>query len=44
MMEAGRQKQDDVEKSYDFLQKGNFYELTGNISRSTLRGSARQEL
>ena len=38
MMEAGRQKQDDVEKSYDFLQKGKFYELTGNISRSKLSG------
>ena len=36
MMEAGRQKQDDVEKSYDFLQKGNFYELTGKIPRGSL--------
>ena len=32
MMEVGRQKQEDVEKTYDFLQKGNFYELTGKIS------------
>src|SRR5215210_1363200 len=36
MMEAGRQKQDDVEKSYDFLQQGNFYELTGKIPRGSL--------
>jgi len=36
MMEAGRQKQEDVEKSYDFLQKGNFYELTGKIPRASL--------
>ena len=36
MMEVGRQKQDDVEKSYDFLQKGNFYELTGKIPRGSL--------
>jgi ABC-type nitrate/sulfonate/bicarbonate transport system substrate-binding protein len=36
MMEAGRQKQEDVEKSYDFLQKGNFYELTGKIPRGSL--------
>ena len=36
MMEAGRQKQEDVEKSYDFLQKGKFYDLTGKISKTTL--------
>jgi len=36
MMKAGRQKREDVEKSYDFLQKGHFYELTGKISRKTL--------
>jgi NitT/TauT family transport system substrate-binding protein len=36
MMEAGRQKQDDVEKSYDFLQKGNYYELTGKLPRKPL--------
>jgi len=36
MMKAGRQKREDVEKSYDFLQKGHFYELTGKISRRTL--------
>jgi ABC-type nitrate/sulfonate/bicarbonate transport system substrate-binding protein len=36
MMKAGRQKRDDVEKSYDFLQKGHFYELTGKLSRKTL--------
>jgi hypothetical protein len=36
MMKVGRQKRDDVEKSYDFLQKGHFYELTGKLSRKTL--------
>jgi ABC-type nitrate/sulfonate/bicarbonate transport system substrate-binding protein len=36
MMEAGRQKQEDVEKSYDFLQKGNYYELTGKLPRKPL--------
>jgi ABC-type nitrate/sulfonate/bicarbonate transport system substrate-binding protein len=36
MMEIGRQKQEDVEKSYDFLQQGNFYELTGKIPRGSL--------
>src|SRR5262249_22801986 len=36
MMEAGRQKQDEVEKSYDFLQKGRIYELTGDISKTKL--------
>jgi NitT/TauT family transport system substrate-binding protein len=36
MMEVSRQKQDDVEKSYDFLQKGNFYELTGKLPRKSM--------
>jgi ABC-type nitrate/sulfonate/bicarbonate transport system substrate-binding protein len=36
MADVSKLKQDDVEKSYDFLQKGNFYELTGKISRTTL--------
>jgi len=36
MMEVGRQKQGDVEKSYDFLQERNFYELTGKIPRGPL--------
>jgi ABC-type nitrate/sulfonate/bicarbonate transport system substrate-binding protein len=36
MMDVGHQKREDVEKSYDFLQKGNFYELTGKIPRRSL--------
>lgn len=36
MMHFGKQKQEDVEKSYDFLQKGHFYEPTGKISKRTL--------
>jgi NitT/TauT family transport system substrate-binding protein len=36
MADVSKLKRDDVEKSYDFLQKGNFYELTGKISRTTL--------
>jgi NitT/TauT family transport system substrate-binding protein len=36
MADVSKLNQDDVEKSYDFLQKGNFYELTGKISRTTL--------
>jgi NitT/TauT family transport system substrate-binding protein len=46
MMEAGKQKQDEVEKSYDFLQKGRVYELTGDISKTKLAAlvKALQEL
>ena len=36
MTEVSKLKRDEVEKSYDFLQKGNFYELTGKISRTKL--------
>jgi ABC-type nitrate/sulfonate/bicarbonate transport system substrate-binding protein len=36
MADVSKLKQDEVEKSYDFLQKGNFYELTGKISKTTL--------
>jgi ABC-type nitrate/sulfonate/bicarbonate transport system substrate-binding protein len=36
MAEVSKLKQEDVEKSYDFLQKGNFYELSGRISKATL--------
>lgn len=36
MADISKLKQEDVEKSYDFLQKGNFYELTGKISKTTL--------
>jgi len=36
MADVSKLKQEEVEKSYDFLQKGNFYELTGKIPRATL--------
>lgn len=36
LMEVSHQKQEDVEKSYDFLQKGNYYELSGKIPRGSL--------
>jgi ABC-type nitrate/sulfonate/bicarbonate transport system substrate-binding protein len=36
MADVSKLKQDEVEKSYDFLQKGNFYELTGKIPKGTL--------
>jgi NitT/TauT family transport system substrate-binding protein len=36
MMDVSKLNRDDVEKSYDFLQTRNFYELTGKISRVTL--------
>ena len=36
MMEIGRQKQEDVEKSYDFLQQGKFLESTGKVPRGSL--------
>jgi len=36
MVDVSKLNQADVEKSYDFLQKRNFYELTGKISKTTL--------
>jgi NitT/TauT family transport system substrate-binding protein len=36
MAEASKLKTDDVEKSYDFYRKGNFFEQTGKISRRKL--------
>ncbi len=36
MVEVSKLHQADVEKSYDFLQQRNFYELTGKISKATL--------
>jgi NitT/TauT family transport system substrate-binding protein len=35
MREVSKLNQSDVEKSYDFLQQRNFYELTGKISKAT---------
>jgi ABC-type nitrate/sulfonate/bicarbonate transport system substrate-binding protein len=36
MADVSKLKQEEVEKSYDFLQKGDFYELTGKIPKATL--------
>jgi len=36
MVEAGRLKEDDVAKSYDFLHKNEFFEATGRISRTKM--------
>ena len=36
MVEVSRLKSEDVEKSYDFFRKGNFFERTGTISRAKL--------
>jgi NitT/TauT family transport system substrate-binding protein len=36
MVDVSKLNQADVEKSYDFLQQRNFYELTGKISKTTL--------
>ena len=36
MATVSRIKTDDVEKAYDFLHKGNFFERTGAISRTKM--------
>jgi ABC-type nitrate/sulfonate/bicarbonate transport system substrate-binding protein len=36
MVEVSKLKAEDVEKGYDFLQKGNFFELTGKVSKGRL--------
>src|SRR4029077_3613150 len=36
MMEASKLKEDVVAKSYDFLQKNEFFEVTGKISRTKM--------
>jgi ABC-type nitrate/sulfonate/bicarbonate transport system substrate-binding protein len=36
MVEASKLKPDEVEKSYDFFRKGNFFEPTGRISRKRM--------
>ena len=36
MVDARRLKSEDVEKSYDFFRKGNFFERTGTISQTKL--------
>ena len=41
LMAASKRKQEDVEKAYDFMRKGQFFEPTGKISRSQLASLAR---
>jgi NitT/TauT family transport system substrate-binding protein len=36
LMAASKLKQEDVEKAYDFMRKGEFFEPTGKVSRSKL--------
>jgi NitT/TauT family transport system substrate-binding protein len=36
MVDAGKLKQADVEKSYDFLHKNEFFENTGKVSRAKM--------
>jgi NitT/TauT family transport system substrate-binding protein len=38
---ASKLKQDDVEKAYDFMRKGHFFEPTGKVSRSKLTSLAK---
>jgi ABC-type nitrate/sulfonate/bicarbonate transport system substrate-binding protein len=40
LVAASRLKQDDVEKAYDFMRKGQFFEPTGKVSRSKLNSLA----
>ena len=40
-MAASGLKQEDVEKAYDFLRKGQFFEPTGRVSRSKLANLAK---
>ena len=41
LMAASKLKQEDVEKAYDFMRKGQFFEPTGKISRSKLASLAK---
>ncbi len=36
MMDAGKLKEDDVTKSYDFMQKNQFFETTGKVSKTKM--------
>ena len=40
LVAASRLKQDDVEKAYDFMRKGHFFEPTGKVSKSKLNSLA----
>ena len=41
LVAASRLKQDDVEKAYDFMRKGHFFEPTGKVSKSKLNSLAK---
>ncbi len=41
LMAASKLKQEDVEKAYDFMRKGQFFEPTGKVSRSKLMSLAK---
>jgi NitT/TauT family transport system substrate-binding protein len=41
LMVASKLKQEDVEKAYDFMRKGQFFEPTGRVSRSKLSNLAK---
>ena len=41
LMVASKLKQEDVEKAYDFMRKGHFFEPTGKISKSKLTALAK---
>jgi NitT/TauT family transport system substrate-binding protein len=41
LVTASKLKQDDVEKAYDFMRKGKFFEPTGKVSRSKLDNLAK---
>ena len=41
LMAVSKLKQDDVEKAYDFMRKGHFFEPTGKVSRSKLTALAK---
>jgi ABC-type nitrate/sulfonate/bicarbonate transport system substrate-binding protein len=41
LVAASKLKQEDVEKAYDFMHKGQFFEPTGKVSRSKLNSLAK---
>jgi NitT/TauT family transport system substrate-binding protein len=44
LADASKLKRDDVEKAYDFMRNGHFFEPTGKVSRSKLAGLAKAML
>jgi hypothetical protein len=41
LVAVSKLKQEDVEKAYDFMRKGEFFEPTGKVSRSKLNALAK---